>query len=264
MKNSIFFKESNVLKKIFFYLPFLFLHKNIFFGFIFKNIIKVFHYTFKNKKFSFFIPDNLDYSFYSSFFSKTYEINDATLIKKNLRFESKPIVIGGGLGFIPAIAYAIVKRKIPVFEIDPKIIPFLKKNLKINNINSRIYNSFFYFYKKPRNKFFIESANFISTSIYSKNEINCNYIKLNNFLSYKKLLKIEKCVYDTLIIDAEGYEYDLISDLYKNSFIKHIFFELHTSIIGKKRTIELFRSLKKNKFNLIDKFFNSYYYSRNE
>jgi hypothetical protein len=67
-------------------------------------------YYFRNKKFSFYIPNNLDYSFYSSFLTKTYEINDLTLIKKNLQFDCKPIVVGGGLGFIPAIVSAIVKK----------------------------------------------------------------------------------------------------------------------------------------------------------
>ena len=86
---------------------------------------------------------------------------------------------------------------------------------------------------------------------------------MNNFISYKKLCKINKVIYNTLIIDAEGYEYDLIHDITKNKSIKHIFFELHTSIIGKKKTNILLRSLKVNKFNLVDSFLNSYYYSRN-
>lgn len=264
MKNSIFFKEVSLAKKIFFYLPFYLLHKNIFFGIFFLKIIKIFHYSFKNNKFSFYIPNNLDYSFYSSFLTKTYEINDLTLIKKNLHFDCKPIVVGGGLGFIPAIVSAIVKKKIPVFEIDTQIIPFLEKNLKKNKINSKIYNCFFFFNKKPKINFFFESKNFISTSIYNSKKENNNFIKLNKFISYKKLCKMNKVVYNTLIIDAEGYEYDLINDISMNNSIKHIFFELHTSIIGKKRTDKLLRSLKINKFNLVDSFFNSYYYSRNK
>ena len=264
MKNSIFFKEVNLAKKIFFYLPFYLLHKNIIFGYFFLKIIKIFYYSFKNKRFSFFVPNNLDYSFYSSFLTKTYEINDLTLIKKNLRSDCKPIIIGGGLGFIPAIVSTIVRKKIPIFEIDTKIIPFLKKNLNKNNINSKIYNSLFFLNKKPKTKFFFESKNFISTSIYNSKNKNNNFIKLNKFISYKKLCKINKVVYNTLIIDAEGYEYDLINDISMNNSIKHIFFELHTSIIGQKRTDKLLRSLKINNFNLVDSFFNSYYYSRNK
>jgi hypothetical protein len=257
------FSEINLTKKIFFYLPFYLLHKNILFGFFFKKFIKIFHYNFKNKKFYFFLPDDLNYSFYSSFLTKTYEINDSILIKKNLNPNCTPIVIGGGLGFIAAIVSTIVKKKIPIFEIDTKILSILKKNLKKNNIDSKIYNSFFFFYKKPKKNFFFEDSNFITTSIYNLKKNDNNFIKLNNFISYKKLCKINKVIYNTLIIDAEGYEYDLIHDITKNKSIKHIFFELHTSIIGKKKTNILLRSLKVNKFNLVDSFLNSYYYSRN-
>jgi FkbM family methyltransferase len=258
------FNEINLGKKLFFYLPFYLLHKNYFFGYFFKKFIKIFHYNFKNKNFFFYIPDNLNYSFYSSFLTKTYEINDLILIKRNLNPDCTPIVIGGGLGFIAAIVSTIVKKKIPVFEIDTKILPFLKKNLKKNNIDSKIYNSFFFFNKKPKINFFFEDDNFITTSIYNLKKTDNNFIKLNNSTSYKELCKINKVTYNTLIIDAEGYEYDLINDISKDNSIKHIFFELHTSIIGKKRTNILLRSLKANKFNLIDNFLNSYYYSRSK
>jgi hypothetical protein len=263
MSNSIFFKETNLAKKFFLYLPFYFLHRNIFFGFFFSKIIKIFHYSFNKKNFSFYVPGNLDYSFYSSFLTKTYEINDATLIKRNLYANQKPIIIGGGLGFIPAIVSTIVKNKIPVFEIDSNIISFLKKNLKKNNINSKVYNSFFFFIQKPKINFFFESENFISTSIYNLKKVKNKLTKINNFISYKKLCRINKIAYDTIIVDAEGYEYDLIKDISMKIPIKHIFFELHSSIIGKKRTNNLFRFLKVNQFNLVDSFFNSYYYSRN-
>ena len=69
-------------------------------------------------------------------------------------------------------------------------------------------------------------------------------------------------MYDTLIIDAEGYEYDILTDISKESDIKHIFFELHASILKKKKTIFLLNYLKKMKFTQIDKFFNSYYFSK--
>jgi len=264
--DSVILREINFLKKIFITPLFYLLHKNFIFGYIFKNYIKVFHYFYK-KKFTFLVPMSLNYSFYSAFLMKTYEINDAYLIKKYLKPNFKPIIIGGGIGFIASLAQSIVKKKVPIFEIDSRIISILKKNLKVNNIKSVIYQSLFFLNKRPKINRVYLSRNFITTSIYSypqKNNAKYRNVNLSNsVVSIKSLSKEHKCAYDTLIIDAEGYEYDVITDI-KNSNIKHIFFELHTSIIGKKRTDKLLRSLKINKFNLVDSFFNSYYYSRNK
>lgn len=262
--DSVILREVNFLKKILIFPLFYFLHKNFIFGYIFKNYIKVFHYFYK-KKFIFFVPMYLNYSFYSSFFVKTYEINDAYLIKKYLKPDFRPIIIGGGIGFIASLAQSIVKKKIPIFEIDFRIISILKKNLKINNIKSVIYQSLFFLNKKPKiNKVYL-SDNFITTSIYSppqKNNAKYRNVNLSNsVVSIKSLSKEHKCTYDTLIIDAEGYEYDVITDI-KNSNIKHIFFELHKSIIGIKKNNQIFNSLKNNNFFLKEKFFNSFFYSK--
>jgi FkbM family methyltransferase len=260
--DSVILREINFLKKIFITPLFYLLHKNFIFGYIFKNYIKVFHYFYK-KKFTFLVPMSLNYSFYSAFLMKTYEINDAYLIKKYLKPNFKPIIIGGGIGFIASLAQSIVKKKVPIFEIDSRIISILKKNLKVNNIKSVIYQSFFFLNKRPKINRVYLSRNFITTSIYSypqKNNAKYRNVNLSNsVVSIKSLSKEHKCAYDTLIIDAEGYEYDVITDI-KNSNIKHIFFELHKSIIGIKKNNQIFNSLKKNNFFLKEKFFNSYYY----
>lgn len=263
--DSVILREVNFLKKILIFPLFYFLHKNFIFGYIFKNYIKVFNYFYK-KKFIFFVPMYLNYSFYSSFFVKTYEINDAYLIKKYLKPNFRPIIIGGGIGFIASLAQSIVKKKIPIFEIDFRIIPILKKNLKINNIKSVVYESLLFINKKPKIKKIYLPHNFITTSIYiSPNKTNYKHriVNLrNSTISIKSLSRENKFTYDTLIIDAEGYEYDLITDIDKSSNLMNIFFELHTSIIGLEKSNKIFSSLKKNNFILRGKFFNSYYYSK--
>ena len=263
--DSVILREVNFFKKIIIIPIFYLLHKNFIFGYIFKNYIKVFRYFYK-KKFTFSVPMSLNYSFYSAFFVKTYEINDAYLIKKYLKANFTPIIIGGGFGFIASLAQYIVKKKVPIFEVDSRIISILKKNLKTNNIKSIIYQSLFYINNKPKLNRVYLSHNFITTSLYSllkkDNEKYKNINLRNSIVSIKSLSKEHKCVYDTLIIDAEGYEYDLITDINKNSNIRHIFFELHKSIIGLEKKNKIFDTLKKNNFFLKDKFFNSYYYSK--
>jgi hypothetical protein len=83
-------------------------------------------------------------------------------------------------------------------------------------------------------------------------------------MSYNYLSNITKTTYNTLIIDAEGYEYDLIKDLPFKSSIKHLFFELHSSMIGKIKTKDLFQQLKNKNFIFKESFFNSYYFLYNE
>lgn len=104
--------------KIFLLPIYYIIHKNILFGLIQKKIIKKFYY--KNLKFyinNSFLPT----SNYSSFFFKTYEYNDKTLIERNINEINKCIVIGGGIGFIPCLTYYKSKNKILIFEIDKRI-----------------------------------------------------------------------------------------------------------------------------------------------
>ena len=263
MANTIFLKEINLFKKLFFFIPYYTLHRNILFGYLFKKFIKRFTYTFLKKKLIFYIPGNLETAFYSSFLTKTYEINDYFIIKKYLKPNFKPIIIGGGIGFIATIVSKIVKKKISIFEIDTNIIPYLKKNLLKNKVEFLIYEKPFFFNTKPKIFSFNKSINFISTSLYKNtNKIDINATKLNKPISYNELCKQNNIVYDTLIIDAEGYEYDMLIDLSNQSNIKHIFFELHASILKKKKTLFLLNYLKKMKFIQIGKFFNSYYFSK--
>jgi FkbM family methyltransferase len=263
MANTIFLKEVNLFKKLIFIIPYYTLHRNILFGYLFKKLIKKFTYIFLKKKLIFYIPGNLETAFYSSFLTKTYEINDYFIIKKNLKPNYKPIIIGGGIGFIATIVSKIVKKKISIFEIDTNIIPYLIKNLFKNQVDFSIYQTLFFLNTKPKIFSFNKSINFISTSLYNKtNKIYTNATKLNKPISYNELCKQNNIVYDTLIIDAEGYEYDILTDISKESDIKHIFFELHASILKKKKTIFLLNYLKKMKFTQIDKFFNSYYFSK--
>jgi hypothetical protein len=58
------------------------------------------------------------------------------------------VIVGGGIGFIPAIAYYKSKNKIIVFEIDKKIKKNLLINLKKNKCHYNIYDKNLVFKKK--------------------------------------------------------------------------------------------------------------------
>ena len=129
-------KVFNNLTKLVLFPAYYLIHKNIFFGLIQKYIIRKFYY--KNFRFDLNV-ENIPVSFYSSFLFKTYEYNDRKLVERYIDKNNKCIIIGGGLGFIPTIAYHNSKNKMLVFEINNKIIKNLEKNLINNNCDFTLF-----------------------------------------------------------------------------------------------------------------------------
>lgn len=239
--------------KIFLLPIYYIIHKNILFGLIQKKIIKKFYY--KNLKFyinNSFLPT----SNYSSFFFKTYEYNDKTLIGRNINEINKCIVIGGGIGFIPCLTYYKSKNKILIFEIDKRIKKNLLINLKENKCNYSFYNKNLVFQKKNKKSLFFLDKNFLNNSIY---RVSNKKIKILN-IYYKKIKNFKK--FNTLIIDAEGIEEYFIKNLKYLKNINYLFFELHYDLFKNEEISELTKILKKNKFELTDKCFNSFYYKK--
>lgn len=243
----------NFFSKILMFPAYYTVHYNYIFGWIHKTFIKDFCY----KKFNFEIKNcNLPLPSYSSFIFKTYELNDRVILERNLSKKNECIIIGGGIGFIPAITNSITDNKVIVFEINDKIIPNLKKNLKKNCIKFKIYKGNLLLDKKDKSNFYYSNNNFLATSLYRKKG---KKTKMKNFW-YKNLKDILKC--NTLIIDGEGIEKHYIENIKVLKKIKHIFFEFHNDIFTKKEKLLLFQKLEKNKFYLKDSFINSYYFSK--
>lgn len=229
------------------------IHYNYFFGFIHKKIFKKFYY----KNYKFIVSKlKLPTSSYSSFFWKTYELNDRALIEKNLTNKNKCIVIGGGIGFIATLTYHLTKNKIILFEINKEILSLLKTNLKKNLVKFKLFNNNLTFYNKFNKKIYYNSNNFLTNSIYRTS----NKKKYFKNLYFKKIKEFK--TYNTLIIDGEGIEEHYIKHLNKTKNIKYIYFELHYDIFDKAKTANIFKKLKENNFYLKDKFVNSFYFIR--
>jgi len=246
-------KVFSTVTKIIIFPIYYAIHKNIVFGFFHKNFIKKFYY--KDIIINLNIK-NIPISNYSSFLFKTYEYNDRVLVEKNINKKNKCIVIGGGLGFIPCLAYKKSLNKIIVFEIDTNITNNLHKNLKNNFCKFLIIDKCLNFNQNLKNIKFYLNNDFLCNSKYevSKNPINIKTISPYKIKNFNK--------FNTLIIDAEGFEYDYIKNLNKVKNIKYIIFELHNNLLSSKEINRIFKELKKNKFYLKDKCFNSYYFSK--
>ena len=245
----VFSKLTNFLIFPIYYI----IHKNIIFGYLYKKLIKNFYY--KNYKFN--INKNVTPTAnYSSFLFKTYELNDRYLIEKHITKNNKCIIIGGGIGFISTLAFKLSQKKILVFEINKKILPTLKKNLKLNKCKHTVFFNNLKIGDSSKISIFYLSNDFLATSskIKTLNKIivkNINYSKVDRRNSY-----------NTLIIDAEGDEEYYINSLKKLKNIEHLFFELHYNLFSKKKINKLMKILKNNNFYLRDKFFNSFYFSK--
>ena len=242
----------NTLTKIFLSPIYYIIHHNYIFGFFHKVFIKKFFY----KNFSFNLKINeIPLQNYSSFLFKTYEYNDRKLIEKYIGKKNKCIVLGGGIGFIPTLVYAKSLRSILVFEINKKLISNLKKNLLNNGVVFKIFTKNLVFKKEKKKKYFF-TDDFLSTS----SKIKSTKKKLIENIELKKIKNFEK--FNTLILDIEGDEDYYLLNIKKFKKIKYIFFELHYNIINKKVIKKIMSNLKNNGFNLKDKCFNSFYFSK--
>ena len=67
-------------------------------------------------------PYLLEHHFYLK-----HEYNRSKVSREIYKFKNKCIIIGGGLGFIPTLAFHKSKNKILVFEINKTIINNLEK-----------------------------------------------------------------------------------------------------------------------------------------
>lgn len=243
----------NLSTKIILFPAYYFLHKNFIFGFIQKYFFKTFKY--KNLRFNLKVKD-LPLSSYSSFLFKTYEYNDRILVEKYIKKKNKCIVVGGGLGFVPALAYHKSQNQILVFEINKNIIKNLKENLILNNCKFRLFEKNLVFDKLKKKTFLYLSENFLSSSQYVKTKKKDLIQNIHNS-------KIEKFnTFNTLIIDGEGAEEYYINNLRYLKNIKYLIFECHHNIISKEKIKKLFTLLNKKNFFQIDKCFNSYYFKK--
>ncbi len=227
------------------------IHKNFLFGLIHKFLIKNFY--FRSFRFNLNLK-NISLSSRSSFFFKTYEYNDRKLVEKYIGVRNNCIIIGGGLGFIPTLAFHQSKNKVLVFEINKSIIKNLKDNLINNKCKFNLYNKNLVLGRFKKTSEYFIGKNFLSTSQYLKRgqRKKVENIHFNQVKNFKE--------YNTLIIDGEGIEEYFLNNLHQIKNIKYIIFELHNNIFSPSKIKYLFDNLKKNNFKQIDKCFNSYYF----
>ena len=207
-------KVFSIYTKILLFPIYYLIHSNKFFGYIQKYYLKKFYY--QNIIINLDI-DNIPLARYSSFLFKTYEYNDRRLVEKYIDSNNSCIIIGGGLGFIPVLAYKKSKKKILVFEIDKKLIKNLNDNLIKNNCEFQIYEKNLILGKKIKNnEEFYFNEDFSSNSKYLKKGKK----RVIENISSVEIKTFEE--YNSLIIDGEGIEEYFIQNLNHLKNIKYL------------------------------------------
>jgi FkbM family methyltransferase len=179
------------------------------------------------------------------YFFNVYENNERSLIKKYLNSNSKVLELGGCVGVVSNVINDILNNKSNhiVLEANLDLIPFLLYNKEINKAQFQILNVVLSQKK--------ESAFYISENILSSSNSYDPFSdkKIVKCLSFEQIQSKYSISFDTLIMDIEGAEYDVLMEINYDK-LKLIIVEFHPNIIGNIKILELKKILEDNSFIL--------------
>ncbi|MDF1551026.1 MAG: FkbM family methyltransferase [Bacteroidales bacterium] len=178
---------------------------------------------------------------------KDYETGEIEIIKKNLDSTDIVLEIGTGLGFIAIYCSKIVgQENVTSVEANPFLESYHTKVFNLNNIHPNvIYNSVGK--EEAETTFYIDKKNFWSSSLIPFKSKNLLNIQVKN-INVNNLIRDISPTF--LIIDVEGFEYELISMIKDYQGIKKIQIETHPQIIGLSKVEEIIPALSKYSFEL--------------
>lgn len=219
--------------------------KNQLHGWIFDNYFDYYYL----EDYRFHIPKDLTTRVYrgAQFIHSNYE-NDERKLLRYIDPKSTVLELGAGIGILSCIINKHLSdpSKHLAIEANPNLIPILKKNRDLNNMNFLIENTLV----SDVNTFYINLKAINASSALKKigNRTKVSLTKIEN------LQKKYKLTFDTAIIDIEGAEINFIEE--KIQFLdklKTIMIEFHPGITGKEDIDEAYKTLKQLKFRLIKK-----------
>jgi FkbM family methyltransferase len=195
--------------------------------------------------------ENTSFLFVASLFFGMSEEDEKQSIDKYLNPNAVVLELGGCLGIISCYINEklINKKNHVVLEANPSLIGYLIKNRDLNNYSFLIKN------KVISNSDFIDFH--IAKSIHSSSIKNKTLIKHTiEGITIKNLEKECSLNFDTLIMDIEGAELELILNTKFDELSIHtIIFELHdfNKMLNKKDVEKIEIKLKKDGFIFCDK-----------
>lgn len=184
----------------------------------------IFKKTYNNKGVKIYIPFYLtDFKFRGRFILNQYEVEEAKYLDKYLANDAKVLELGGCIGYVSCLINKILTDKTQqvTLEANPKLISWIKKNRNQNNCSFFVENSVIS-HKKENIFYFHNLIVGGSTKRKTANKITVKGVDID-FLKAKYNIE-----FDTLVMDIEGGELDLIKNFKESlSSFKRIFLEVH-------------------------------------
>ena len=195
----------------------------------------------------YFFPKEISEIDLGRYFFGHYEIQEKLLINKYLKENDMILELGGNVGVISNLINRILKIKTNhiVFEPNPALIKYLRENKDLNDSKYVVVNGVI---SKQKNIEFYISENILSSSskIVTNKKINPKSYLINEI---EKKYDIK---FNTLVMDIEGAEIDLIIDFDLSNF-KKLIIEFHPGKTKQEEINFCKTKLKNQGFVLVEK-----------
>jgi len=182
---------------------------------------------------------------------RNHEVEERYLITKYLQKDDIVLELGGCIGVVSCLINNILEQKENqvVVEPNPRMLEFLMFNKKLNNSKFSIIDKIIS--NNSKNDFFIYDE-YMSSSSKKRNQRNLiSKIKIEG-VKIKDLEKLYNLKFNTLIMDIEGGEIDIVKSFDLNSF-KKLIIEYHHKILSENDRIQYLKQLEKFKFKLVER-----------
>ncbi len=180
---------------------------------------------------------------FNSFMLEKYEVSEKNLIEKKLTQNDIVLELGGCIGVISLVITKIINNNGAhvVLEIDKNKFEYLELNKQLNNANFKLFNGAL---SNKKNLYYEESNSF-----WGGKAVESNNSKPVNCYNLIELGKKSNLKFNTLVMDIEGGEVEIINELDFSGFNK-LLFEIHFD-----RDKDQYRNIEKklNNSNFIKK-----------
>lgn len=183
---------------------------------------------------------------FNSFILEKYEFNEKKLVEKYLTEDDIVLELGGCIGVVSLLINRILNKKENhiVLEIDKNNLEYLKLNRENNHAHFNVINGVL---SNNNNLYYQESHSFWGGKLVK--EINSNPIQS---YSLKQLELNSNLKFNTLVMDIEGGEVEVINEIDLSGF-KKLLFEIHFERTSD-QYITIEKILNHNNFTKIERY----------